>query len=211
MSCREAHSFLFIKRLNYVNEQVEIWKDVVGYEGYYKVSSLGIVKGVERKFTQFNGLTKRYNTKTLSEKVMKPFEDKDGYLKIQLTKDGVHNKFFVHRLVAIAFLPNPENKPEVNHKEGNKKDNRVEMLEWNTTSENQRHAIANKLYETARGEKSGQAKLKESEVREIHKLWKSGEVSQQYLSDMFGVAGSAISRIVNGVRWNHIYKELNGV
>src|SRR5690606_17278864 len=102
------------------------------------------------------------------------------------------------------------NKPEVNHKEGDKKDNRVEMLEWNTTSENQRHAIANKLYETARGESAGQAKLKEIEVREIHRLWKSGEVTQEYLSNVFGVAGSAISRIVNGVRWRHVYDELYG-
>jgi hypothetical protein len=194
-----------------MNEEVEIWKDVSGYEGYYQVSSFGRVLGLERQITQWNESAKKSVTRIQKSIYMSPFEDKDGYLKVQLTKDGIRNKFFVHRLVALNFIPNPESKPEVNHKEGNKKDNRVQMLEWNTTSENQRHAIANKLYETARGETSGQAKLKEVEVREIHKLWKSGEVTQQYLSDMFGVAGSAISRIVNGVRWNHIYNELNGV
>ena len=210
MSCREAHSFLFIKRLNYVNEEVEIWKDVVGYEGYYKVSNLGRVKGVERQFTQFNSLTKNYNTKTLPEKIMKPHEDKDGYLKLQLTRDGEHNKFFVHRLVALAFIPNTENKPQVNHKQGNKKDNRVDMLEWNTVSENQQHAHDNKLYECQRGETNGHAKLTEAQVRKIHELYSGGNITQQYLADMFGVAGNAISRIVNGLRWNHIYKEIYG-
>lgn len=188
----------------------EIWKDIAGYEGLYQVSSFGQVKRVERYYTQLNGLTGNINTKLLSELVMKQFEDEDGYFRIQLIKNGLRKKHFVHRLVALNFIPNPENKPEVNHKEGNKKDNRVEMLEWNTTSENQIHAIANKLYVTAKGETAGQAKLKEVQVREIHKLWKSGEVTQEYLSSMFGVASSAISRIVNGVRWRHVYDELYG-
>lgn len=188
----------------------EVWKDIKDYEGLYQVSSLGQVKRVERYYTQLNSLTGNSNTKLLPEMIMKPFEDEDGYLRISLIKDNVRKKHFVHRLVAINFIPNPENKPEVNHKEGNKKDNRVEMIEWNTTSENQRHAVANKLYETAKGETAGQAKLKEVQVREIHKLWKTGEVTQEYLSNMFGVAGSAISRIVNGVRWRHVYDELYG-
>ena len=188
----------------------EIWKDIKDYEGLYQVSSSGQVKRVERYYTQLNGLTGKSNTKLLPEMIMKPFEDEDGYLRISLIKDNSRKKHFVHRLVAINFIPNPENKPEVNHKEGNKKDNRVVMIEWNTTSENQRHAIANKLYETAKGETAGQAKLKEVQVREIHKLWKSGEVTQEYLSSMFGVASSAISRIVNGVRWRHVYNELYG-
>lgn len=189
---------------------IETWKDIAGYEGLYQISSIGRVKRVERIYTQLNGLTGKLNTKTLPEIIMKPFEDEDGYLRISLIKDGSRKKHFVHRLVCLNFIPNPENKPEVNHKEGDKKDNRVEMLEWNTTSENQIHAIANKLYVTAKGETAGQAKLKEVQVREIHKLWKSGEVTQEYLSNMFGVAGSAISRIVNGVRWRHVYDELYG-
>lgn len=193
-----------------MTEEIEIWKDVAGYEGYYQVSSIGRVKSLDREVSQWNESAKKITTRLQISIYMSPFEDKDGYLKVQLTKDGVRNKFFVHRLVALNFIPNPENKPEVNHKEGNKKDNRVELLEWNTTSENQIHAIANKLYITAKGETAGQAKLKEVQVREIHSLWKSGEVTQEYLSNMFGVAGSAISRIVNGVRWRHVYDELYG-
>lgn len=189
----------------------EIWKDIPGYEGYYQVSNQGVVKALERTYKQFNGLTGNYNYRVYPEKVMFVEEDKDGYLKTRLSKDGKQKKFFVHRLVAMTFIPNQENKPEVNHKDGIKKNNGSENLEWVTTSENQRHAIANKLYETARGEKSGTSKLKESEVREIHKLWKTGEVTQGYLSEKFDTASSAISRIVNGVRWRHIYNEIYGL
>ena len=189
----------------------EIWKDIPGYEGYYQVSNQGVVKALERTYKQFNGLTGNYNYRVYHEKVMFVEEDKDGYLKTRLSKDGKQKKFFVHRLVAMTFIPNQENKPEVNHKDGIKKNNGSENLEWVTTSENQRHAIANKLYETARGEKSGTSKLKESEVREIHKLWKTGEVTQGYLSEKFDTASSAISRIVNGVRWRHIYNEIYGL
>lgn len=131
----------------------EVWKDIEGYRGAYQISNLGNVKSVEREVTQWNESAKKYVTRIQKGLIMKPFEDEDGYLRLQLIKDGVRKKHFVHRLVALAFIPNPENKPEVNHKEGDKKDNRVWMLEWSTSSENQRHAIANKLYETAKGEK----------------------------------------------------------
>jgi hypothetical protein len=189
----------------------EVWKDVEGYEGLYQISSKGQVKRVERYYIQFNGLTGNTNTKLLSEMIMKQFEDKDGYLRIQLIKDGNRKKHFVHRLVALNFIPNPENKPEVNHKDGVKDNNKLSNLEWNTTSENQRHAIANKLYVTAKGEGSGTSKLKEVQVREIHRLWKYGGITQEDLSDIFGVKSGTISRIVNGIRWRHIYNELHGI
>lgn len=188
----------------------EIWKDIEGYKGAYQISNLGNVKSVEREVTQWNESAKKYVTRIQKALIMKPFEDEDGYLRLQLIKDGIRKKHFVHRLVALAFIPNPENKPEVNHKQGDKKDNRVWMLEWSTSSENQRHAIANKLYETAKGEKSGQAKLTELQVREIHSLYSRGNITQEYLAGLYGVASSAISRILTGVRWNHIYKELYG-
>lgn len=189
----------------------EIFKDIPGYEGFYQVSDKGSVKALERTYKQFNGLTGNYNYRVYPEKLMFIEEDKDGYLKTRLSKDGSQKKFFIHRLVALTFIPNNQDKPEVNHIDGNKKNNTLANLEWVTTSENQRHAIANKLYETAKGESSGTSKLKESEVREIHKLWSTGEVTQEYLSKKFGIAGSAISRIVNGVRWRHIYNEIYGV
>lgn len=188
----------------------EIWKDIAGYEGYYQVSNLGRVKALERVYKQRNGLTGRDNYRTYPEQMMFVEVDKDGYLKTRLSKDGKQKKFFIHRLVALNFIPNPDNKPEVNHKSGVKDDNRLDNLEWVTTSENQRHAISNKLYVTAKGEDAGAAKLTEKEVREIHKLYSEGGVSQAYLGKLFNVRDSAISRILNGIRWKHVYDDLYG-
>lgn len=188
----------------------EIWKDIKGYEGLYIVSDLGKVRSLERECTQLNGLTGNYNTRTLPAKEVATFKDKDGYIKVKLNKSGVKNNHMVHRLVATAFIPNPENKPEVNHKFGIKSDNRASELEWMTTSENQQHAHDNKLYECQKGETNGMSKLSEGQVREIHKLYATGDFTQDYLSKRYNVAGSAISRILTGFRWKHIYKELYG-
>ena len=101
---------------------IEIWKDVVGYEGLYKVSSFGNVLSVKRGI-YLNKKSKR-----------------SGHLYIGLSKNNVRKNKYVHRLVAIAFIPNPENKPEVNHINGNPKDNNLYNLEWNTRYENSIHS-----------------------------------------------------------------------
>lgn len=115
---------------------VEEWKPVVGYEGLYEISSFGRVKSCKRNFRGRGG--KMYNRKGI---VRKQFDDcKRGYLKIILHKDGTPTSFSVHRLVAMAFIGNKENLPEVNHVLGLKKDNRVHRLIWSTSSDNQQHA-----------------------------------------------------------------------
>lgn len=98
----------------------EIWKDIKGYEGKYKVSNLGRVK------------SKRRN----KERIMKPNKSKKGYLRLNFTINYKSKSFQVHRLVAQSFIPNPEKLPEVNHIDGNKLNNNVKNLEWVTTSEN---------------------------------------------------------------------------
>lgn len=98
---------------------MEIWKDVVGYEGLYQVSNMGRVKSI------------RFD----KEKMLKTWYDK-GYKYVELCVNRHRYKTGVHRLVALAFIPNPLNKPEVNHKDRNRSNNHVENLEWVTQSEN---------------------------------------------------------------------------
>jgi len=103
----------------------EIWKDVIGYEGYYKVSNCGNV---------------RSNYKILKQQLA--FKN---YLKVDLKMNNVRKTITVHRLVAINFIPNPENKLTVNHIDGNKLNNNVQNLEWATYGENNKHAVDNNL------------------------------------------------------------------
>lgn len=99
---------------------MEIWKDISGYEGLYEVSSLGRVKRIRFINKQTN---------KMKESINKPKIKKDGYLYVDLYKNGKGKSFAIHRLVAKAFIPNPENKSMVKHL-ADKKDNRPENLEW---------------------------------------------------------------------------------
>lgn len=105
---------------------IEIWKPVKGFENY-EVSNLGQVKSLN------------YN-RTKGTKILKPGMDTNGYLQVHLSKNGKHYAKSIHRLVAEAFIPNIDNKPEVNHIDGNKQNNKVENLEWVTRRENNKHA-----------------------------------------------------------------------
>lgn len=107
----------------------EVWKDVVGYEGLYKISDLGRVKSLPRNGT------------IPEERIMVNKLTKQGYITICLSKNDIKKHLKIHRLVAIAFIPNPENKKEVNHIDGNKSKNGVTNLEWVTRSENMKHAF----------------------------------------------------------------------
>ena len=115
---------------------MEIWKDIKGYEGMYQISNYGRVKGLER-WTHFkNGKKPRLEP----ERILKFKKHHKGYLKAQLRKEDKMKSYFIHRLVAQAFIPNPEEKSQVNHIDGDKTNNHVSNLEWNTQSENLRHS-----------------------------------------------------------------------
>lgn len=104
-----------------------LWKDIPGYEELYQISNTGLVLSKSR----FDRLG-RY----VSEKIRKPCSDKDGYLLVTLNKDGVKKTFKAHRLVAEAFIPNPHNYPQINHKDENVKNNEASNLEWCTAKYN---------------------------------------------------------------------------
>jgi len=116
------------------------WRPVSGYEGFYEVSSLGKIRSVERDVPYPEGRSSR----KLASKIIRPSSDKDGYLGVSLYKNGISRTYKVHRLVASAFIPNPENFPDVNHKNEIKDDNRVENLEWCTREYNVNYGDRNK-------------------------------------------------------------------
>lgn len=113
-----------------MNEINEIWKSVEGYDGLYEVSSFGRVKSLS-------------NDKSRKEKILKPASNGCGYLNVNLHNEGKNKNFLVHRLVASAFLENPGNFPEVNHKDEDKKNNSVDNLEWCTRAYNRNFGTRN--------------------------------------------------------------------
>lgn len=118
----------------------EIWKDIQNYEGYYQISNLGNVKSLH-----YGSKVNNPNWDKLPSHLLKQKVSTSGYLRVELYKQKSRKCFYVHRLVASMFIPNPLNKPEVNHIDGNKLNNCVDNLEWTTISENQIHAIKNGL------------------------------------------------------------------
>lgn len=118
----------------------EIWKDVSGFEGYYQVSNFGNVRSVDRYVRSKGKPTFRKGT------CMKLQVNHKGYYSVILHKESKAYPKVIHRLVATAFIPNPDNLPQVNHKDTNKKNNEVSNLEWCTNQENQTHAKANGCY-----------------------------------------------------------------
>lgn len=125
---------------------VEMWKNVRGYEGIYVVSSMGYVKSVKREIIGVDGVRKPVHEKVLKASKSKSTERHPlQRLTVELWKDNKRKRVLVHRLVAEAFVENPDNKPQVNHKDGNPQNNNYNNLEWVTNSENVKHAYANNL------------------------------------------------------------------
>ena len=113
---------------------MEIWKDIIGYEGLYQISNCGNVKSL--LFGPKNRNTTKHKPQLLKQSL-----SSTGYSHVQLYKDGISKTINVHRMVAIAFLPNPDGKPEINHIDANRSNNNVNNLEWVTHIDNLKHAV----------------------------------------------------------------------
>lgn len=119
-----------------MSREIEEWKPVVGYEGLYEVSDWGRVRSVERIVTIYSKLTNTTFQRTIEPIIKKQHTDRDGYKMVNLKRNGKHATEKVHRLIAMAFIPNPDSKPIVDHINGNRQDNRVCNLRWFTPKEN---------------------------------------------------------------------------
>jgi hypothetical protein len=182
----------------------EIWKDIKGYEGLYQVSNLGKVKSLNRYITNKNNKQQYYNGKMLSGNI------RHGYLKLTLSKDNIQKTIPIHILVAKTFIPNPENKPEVNHIDGNKSNNCVNNLEWCTRSENELHAYRNGLAKSSLKQKEAVAKYaKENYSKKVLQYNLNGDFIKEWNSmhDVWrelGIRPSYICRCCKGLR-NHTF------
>lgn len=156
---------------------VEEWRDISDYKGLYQVSSMGRVRSLDRVIHTSNGRSIRRKGMILSLP-----KRPSGYPSVCLWKDNASTGFDVHRLVAMAFIGNPENKREVNHIDGCKWNNLVENLEWNTSAENRQHAFKNNLLDPSRCWK-GTVIVFDLEGNEVDRLKSRAEILEKGYSD----------------------------
>lgn len=173
----------------------EVWKNIDGYNGMYQVSNLGRVRSFK-------------SNRSKHGHIMSLTISKRGYVRVTLYNGG-RKHCTVHRLVAKAFIPNLENKSEVNHIDGDKNNNRVDNLEWSTRSENMTHAyhtcLHTALYRTIKTKhgtiiRSG-AKLHSSDICDIREKYSTGNYSMRTLGKEYDVSSAMISKIINGQAW----------
>lgn len=162
----------------------EIWRDIEGYEGLYQVSNMRRVKSLGNEFSR-------------KEKILKPRKSKDGYLQLQLHKEGECKDYRVHRLVGQAFLENPEELPEINHKDEDKINNCVENLEWCSSKYNKNYGTRNK-----RVSKSLSKPLMCVETNEIFN-------SAQEAQEQTGIDASSIGKCANHRKYFHTARRLH--
>lgn len=164
----------------------EEWKDVEGYKELYQVSNLGRIKSVSFR----NKMVERRKR----DRILKLYDNKNGYQYVSLCKNNIKKSVRVHKLVACAFVPNPENKPQINHINGVKNDNRAENLEWCSQSENQIHAYRLGLQKPQRPVMKKVIRLNDGKIYEsVSECARNNDAHR----------ASAITRVCNGDRSNY--------
>ena len=167
-----------------------ILKDIPRHEKRYKASNDGRI---------FSCLSNIFLSKSVHKNT--------GYELVNLTlKNKSQKVYYVHRLVALAFLGEPKKKKQVNHKNGVKTDNRINNLEYVTHAQNQKHSwrVLNRKPSINYGESAGSSKLTESDVLEMRSLYSTGRYTYKYIGKLFGISGGHASKIINKKAWPHI-------
>ena len=173
-----------------------MWKPIVGYEGVYEVSDCGEVKSLDRVDCRGNYLKSRKMRLSNSTK---------GYKGVGLHMQGVRASYQVHRLVASAFLPNVQNKPQVNHIDGDKANNNLANLEWCTNGENQIHAFANGLNKSKIGSEHYSSKLTELEAQYAI-WWLEAGMTCRDVAKTIDIKEVTISKIKQKRSWKHLHQ-----
>jgi len=175
----------------------EIWKEIDGYNGIYFVSNLGNVKSITHYLTGRNGSGKQ------NGRVLKQTKCYKGYLRVSLSLDKKKFTTGAHRLVAKAFVSNPLNLPQVNHKDGIKTNNYPDNLEWCTNKENQIHAVKTGLINPNKGEKHHNSKLTNKQIINIRQLHKIGFTCKELAKD-HNISEPAMSKILRNKTYINI-------
>lgn len=174
---------------------MEEWRDIEGYEGLYEVSSEGRIRSVDRVVEYSNGRNHFYKSKLLRQ-----LKDRDGYMVVNLYKEKTSRQYRVHRLVAEAFLPNPDNLPVCNHKDENPSNNNVENLEYCTQKYNVNYGTS----QLRRADAISKPVYQYTLDNQLVKVWKS--VTECRLNGFCGVSGCCRGKRNKhkGYKWSYI-------
>lgn len=170
----------------------EMWRPCPGYETSYEVSSLGSVRSIDRIAGKRRGVVK--------SKILKPYVNRRGYLEVNLFAQSSSLPKIIHRLVAKAFIENPNSLPQVNHIDGNKFNNASDNLEWMNNSENQKHAYKLGLQPSRAGENNSKAKITNKDVTLLKELYNSGKNIVE-VSKTMNISLDSIRQIIYGRTW----------
>ena len=180
----------------------EVWKDIKGYEGLYQISNLGNVKSLPKYRVKYG----------YGEIILKQSISRNGYKIVGLSKNNKYKTVYIHRLVAEAFIPNPKNKLEINHIDGNKQNNFVGNLEWNTRKENGKHAWKMGLFKNPSPPPITTRKVNQYTLDgTLIKTWESArdiERKMKIKSSMITNCCRGRGKTVHGFKWKYAGKKI---
>lgn len=195
----------------------EIWIDIKRYEGVYQISNYGKIRSLDRYIEQLNSDGYPYNRFIKGRELSLNRTNGNGYRIVMLGngyRNQPKNNEYIHILVAKHFIPNQENKPTVNHIDGDKTNNHVSNLEWATQQEQMKHAFENNLNniieyasgKQLKGSECTQARLTELQAKEIYKLANSSKYTDKQIGNLYGVSRKTVNQIKNKQTWKHIHE-----